>query len=74
MLTGLSLSLAIANTMIKYMTPAEQRAFWAKHDVAHRSLGERLANLPYAEKLEIMNKMEANHDAMRNARVIKRFA
>ncbi len=54
--------------MIKYMTEGERVEFWKRHNESRRKIDEDFAKLPFAEKLRIKEKMDAAHDAMRNAK------
>ena len=53
---------------MKYMTSVAE--FWRRHRESRKKIDEELANLPYEKKLEILEKMQANHEAMRNAKGI----
>lgn len=44
------------------------KKFWQIRGKAKRNLEQKLANLPYEEKLVILAKMEANHSALRRAK------
>jgi hypothetical protein len=44
---------------------------WKKIEENKRSLGKRLAALPYAEKLRLLDRMRERNLAIRNAKEIK---
>ena len=43
--------------------------FWQSHKESREKLDEDMANLPYSKKLEILEKMKVDHEAMMNAKV-----
>ncbi len=45
--------------------------FWQIRRKAKRNLEQKLANLPYEEKLAILAKMEANQSELRKAKQLK---
>ena len=56
------------NKKIHYIENPE--AFWRGRAKARQKLREYMANLPFSKKIEIIEKMRANHIAMRNAKKI----
>ena len=53
---------------VNYMQDSKE--FWRKRNKARKNLDKKLASLPYSEKVAIMEKMEANHTSLRNAKQI----
>ncbi len=49
------------------MSPEEQGAFWQRHSESRRKIDEDYAKLPFEKKLEILEVMRSNHQAMREA-------
>jgi hypothetical protein len=49
----------------------DTKRFWQKHEKARHNLDKKLASLPFSEKLVIMQRMEANHKTMQNAKPVK---
>lgn len=58
-------------TDIKYMTEEEQTKFWERHRKSREKIDRDFAKLPQKKKAEILGKMRACHEAMRNAKRIK---
>ena len=46
------------------------KAFWQTRKKSRNAVDEKLARLSFTEKLVITERMQANHDAMRNAKRI----
>jgi hypothetical protein len=42
--------------------------FWKARLKSREALGKYFASLPFSKKIDIIEKMRANHDAMRNAK------
>ena len=58
--------------MIKYMTTEEAKVFWERYAESRKKIDEDFAKLPDKERLEIMEKMRACHEAIRNAKSVKK--
>jgi len=48
----------------------DSKKFWESHRKSREAVDKELASRSFSEKLVIMDKMNANHEAMRNAREI----
>ncbi len=55
---------------MKYMTDKGLVEFWRRHLESRETIYKEMADLPYEKKLEIVKKMKANHEAMRNAKKV----
>lgn len=52
----------------KYMTKEEREVFWRKHRDSKEYMDALFRSLPLKKRLEIVKTMEANHQAMREAK------
>ena len=54
--------------MVRYMAKEERKEFWQVRKESREAVDKALASRSFADKLKIMEKMKANHDAMRGVK------
>ncbi len=53
--------------MSTYMTGDEVASFWERHRTSRESLDQSLAALPFEEKLEIMERLQADVEVLQES-------
>lgn len=46
----------------------DTKKFWREHDKARRKLDKKLANLPFEEKIKIVERLKADAELLRKAK------